>query len=82
MNFTVPIIFSIVLEFILGLFLGLYWGFSLADSDDSKGNKEITNADHIRASTNEELAEWLNFLFPMLSYEWLLDWLEQEVKDE
>ncbi len=51
-----------------------------------------TNADHIRAMTNEELAEWIyqvqdgdayqkeNFL-PPLSKSWWLDWLKQEDGD-
>lgn len=38
----------------------------------------MTNADRIRAMTDEELAGWMNHLFPTLAYEWLLDWLKKE----
>lgn len=54
---------------------------------------EPTNADRIRAMTDEELAEWIykvqdedalrkgNFL-PPLSKSWWLDWMRKEVKCE
>lgn len=65
----------------------------------SKAERELvrkiqkqTNADRIRAMTNEELAEWIyqvqdgdayqkeNYL-PPLSKSWWLDWLKQEAKE-
>lgn len=85
MSFTVPIICF----FVLGFILGLYWGFSLADNDDHKGDKEITNADLIRAMTDEELA---NFMMHFSDYvpepnggtpeQCWLNWLKQEVTAE
>lgn len=44
---------------------------------------EPTNADRIRAMTDEELAEWLDnntYRFPI--YKDWLDWLRQEAHDE
>ena len=53
--------------------------------------KHMTNADRIRAMTDEDLADWIysvqdqdayrkeNFLL-MLSKRWWLDWLRQEAK--
>ena len=54
--------------------------------------KHMTNADRLRAMTDEKLAEWIykvqdedalrkeNFLQP-LSKSWWLDWLKQEYKE-
>lgn len=50
--------------------------------------KPQTNADRIRAMTNEELAEWINKhdcytnLYGHDSKDAILDWLKQEVNNE
>lgn len=52
-----------------------------AYKDCQWATRPLTNADRIRAMTDEELAGWMNHLFPTLAYEWLLDWLKQEVQE-
>ena len=46
-----------------------------------KNYKPKTNADRIRAMTDEELAEYIANLHNM-SKEWALDWLRQEARDD
>ena len=47
----------------------------------------MTNADKIRAKTDEQMAEWLNWLetavraFGIKGEKFWLDWLKQEVKE-
>ncbi|MEE1214247.1 MAG: hypothetical protein U0L04_04635 [Bacteroidaceae bacterium] len=43
--------------------------------------KPITNADKIRASSDEELADWLIMNGNGSDYQTWLDWLREEVKD-
>lgn len=43
--------------------------------------KPITNADRIRAMTDEELAKWIAFSFEEFEEGWL-KWLKKEAKDE
>ena len=59
------------------------------DGDNCRRNRTVepTNADRIRAMTDEELAEWINKhdchtnLYGYDPKEAILDWLRQEVQD-
>jgi len=59
--------------------------YALPDNYDFFVQREplwpITNADKIRAMTDEELAEWLEDRLPLPSNGLWLDWLRQEVKE-
>ena len=69
-------------------------GYEHMDIDHDEPTNRITNADKIRAMTNEELAMWINDVttnaFSVLSlgsnkqtktiFHWL-DWLKQEAKE-
>jgi len=54
------------------------------EPDGCKNNggcgKPITNADRIRAMSDEELAEWLEDRFPLPSNGLWLDWLKKEAE--
>ena len=41
----------------------------------------ITNADRIRAMTDEELAEYIHETYPRLALDWIIRWLKQEVTE-
>ena len=58
-------------------------------NDETAGKEQaMTNADKIRAMTDEELAKWLaretteaGRVVTEEKYKWRLDWLKQEVED-
>ena len=60
------------------------WGSpSTTNKSESVVKKPQTNADRIRAMTDEELAEWLTYLRPWITTEpemWI-KWLKQEAKE-
>lgn len=49
--------------------------------DGISEEKPKTNADRIRAMTDEELAKWLDGELPSKPKEWWLDWLKEEAID-
>lgn len=49
--------------------------------DNGNQFKPVTNADRIRAMTDEELAEWIISITEDLTTRWL-DWLKQEANDD
>lgn len=59
-------------------------GDTIVDLDDSCSSwraKHPTNADRIRAMTDEKLADFLDNVNYPYSYEEWLEWLKQEVSD-
>lgn len=65
------------------------WGLpSTTNKTESVVIKQQTNADRIRAMTDEELAKWISkhdchtILYGYDTKEAILDWLKQEVKND
>lgn len=50
---------------------------AFCDMDGCEGRKP-SNADRIRAMTDEELAEWISLSTPRISASMWFDWLRQE----
>ena len=48
---------------------------------DCQHYRTLTNADRIRAMSDEELAEWFDGELPSKPKEWWLDWLKKEVEE-